>query len=402
MTLGAGDRHWGEHIFTFAFDWERESGFLFDRLNGGVPNRARRDNFDGTFQYQAALGRLFLSNGLRVEDNGSFGRTVVPRSSAALLLRQGGGTLGATKLKFNFGLGIKEPSFTQSFSQDPAFLGNPDLRPERSRAFEAGVEQRLMADRAKIEVNWFDNNFRDLIAFQTLTFVPFTGTFLNINATHARGVEFLAQAVPLIRVHITAEYTYLSTRVEKSSTPTDPILGVGKPLLRRPKHSATFSAAYEWRKTRLSSNLVYVGRRADSDFEALFPPLTSNSPYTNWNAAGSYQVSKAYPQLLAGIRSSSLGDAHLRKGDLIWFPVILLGISGMVLTNVIYHRNIGWLEIAQMIAFASIALIGQVRRDRRSWGLLLGACMASSLSFFLIINFGYGLGGMSIRAPGKV
>jgi len=92
----------------------------------------------------------------------------------------------------------------------------------------------------------------------------------------------------------------------------------------------------------------------------------------------------------------------LRKGDLIWFPVILLGISGMVLTNVIYHRNIGWLEIAQMIAFASIALIGQVRRDRRSWGLLLGACMASSLSFFLIINFGYGLGGMSIRAPGKV
>ena len=320
VTLGAGDRHWGEHIFTFAFDWERESGFLFDRLNGGVPNRARRDNFDGTFQYQAALGRLSLSNGLRVEDNGSFGRTVVPRSSAALLLRQGGGTLGASKLKFNFGLGIKEPSFTQSFSQDPAFLGNPDLRPERSRAFEAGVEQRLMADRAKIEVNWFDNNFRDLIAFQTLTFVPFTGTFLNINATHARGVEFLAQAVPLIRVHITAEYTYLSTRVEKSSTPTDPILGVGKPLLRRPKHSATFSAAYEWRKTRLSSNLVYVGRRADSDFEALFPPLTSNSPYTNWNAAGSYQVSKqlsfvgSIENLLDRTYMESLGFPALRIG----------------------------------------------------------------------------------------
>ncbi|HWY71070.1 MAG TPA: TonB-dependent receptor [Terriglobales bacterium] len=292
LRLGQGDRKWGQHIFTLAFDWDHESGFLFDRLGGGIPNRAQRDNFGGTFQYQTVLGRLFLSNGFRVEDNGSFGRTVVPRSSAALLLRQGGSALGATKVKFNCGLGIKEPSFTQSFSQDPAFLGNPNLRPERSRAFEVGVEQRLLRDRAKIEVNWFDNNFRDLIAFKTLTFVPFTGTFLNINATHARGVEFIAQAVPVSHVHLTAEYTYLSTRVEKSATPTDPILGVGKPLLRRPKHSATLSAVWDWQKATLSSSLVYVGRRADSDFEALFPPLTNSSPYTNWNLAGSYRVSR--------------------------------------------------------------------------------------------------------------
>jgi len=318
VSLGAGDRQWGQHIFTFAFDWERESGFLFDRLGGGIPNRARRDNFDGTFQYQAALGRLFLSNGLRVEDNGSFGLTVVPRSSAAFLLRQGVGTIGATKLKFNFGLGIKEPSFTQSFSQDPSFLGNPNLRAERSRAFEFGIEQRLLADRAKIEVNWFDNGFRDLIAFHTLTFVPFTGTFLNINATHARGVEFIAQAAPVSRVHLTAEYTYLRTRVEKSSTPTDPIFGVGKPLLRRPKHSATFSVAWDWRKAMLSSNLVYVGRRADSDFEALFPPLTSNSPYTNWNLAGSYPVWKrlsvvgSIENLLDRTYMESLGFPALR------------------------------------------------------------------------------------------
>ena len=318
VSLGAGDRQWGQHIFTFAFDWERESGFLFDRLGGGIPNRALRDNFDGTFQYQTVLGRLFLSNGLRVEDNGSFGRTVIPRTSAAFLLRQGGGTVGTTKVKFNFGLGIKEPSFTQSFSQDPSFLGNPNLRPERSRAFEVGVEQRLLGDRAKVEVNWFDNSFRDLIAFETLTFVPFTGTFLNINATHARGVEFIAQAVPVSHVHVTAEYTYLSTRVEKSSTPTDPIFGLGKPLLRRPKHSATLSVEWDLHRATLSSNLVYVGRRADSDFEALFPPLTSSSPYTNWNLAGSYRISRqlsvvgSIENLLDRTYMESLGFPALR------------------------------------------------------------------------------------------
>jgi len=318
VSLGAGDRRWGQHIFTMAFDWERESGFLFDRLGGGIPNRAQRDNFGGTFQYQAVLGRLFLSNGFRVEDNGSFGRTVVPRSSAALLLRQGQGRLGATKLKFNFGLGVKEPSFTQSFSQDPAFLGNPDLRPERSRAFEVGIEQRLWLDRAKVEVNWFDNSFRDLIAFRTLTFVPFTGTFLNINATHARGVEFIAQAAPASHVHVTTEYTYLSTRVERSSTPTDPIFGIGKPLLRRPKHAATLSVAWDGQRAMLSTNLVYVGRRGDSDFEALFPPLTTSSPYTNWNLAGSYRISKqlslvgSIENLLDRTYMESLGFPALR------------------------------------------------------------------------------------------
>lgn len=317
VSLGAGDRQWGQHIFTFAFDWERESGFLFDRLGGGIPNRAIRDNYGGTFQYQTVLGRLFLSNGLRVEDNGSFGRTVVPRSSAAFLLRPGEGTLGATKLKFNFGLGVKEPSFTQSFSQDPSFLGNPNLRPERSRAFEVGIEQRLLLDRAKVEVNWFDNSFRDLIAFQTLTFVPFTGTFLNINATHARGVEFIAQGAPVSRVHLTAEYTYLSTRVEKSSTPTDPILGIGKPLLRRPRHSATLSATWDWRKAMLSSNLVYVGRRADSDFEALFPPLTSNPSYTNWNLAASYRLSKQFS--LVGSMENLLDRTYMES---LGFPAL--------------------------------------------------------------------------------
>ena len=36
-------------------------------------------------------------------------------------LRQGGGEMGATKLKFNFGLGINEPTFVESFSTSPFF-----------------------------------------------------------------------------------------------------------------------------------------------------------------------------------------------------------------------------------------------------------------------------------------
>jgi len=86
------------------------------------------------------------------------------------------------------------------------------------------------------------------------------------------------------------------------------------------------------------------------------------------------------------------GGAHLRRRDVIWFPVMLLAASDFVLTNLIYHLNIGWLEIVQMGAFASIALIGRLLRKRTTWRRLAGACVASSLSFYLISNFGVWLG----------
>src|SRR5207247_4652581 len=144
--------------------------------------------------YQMAIGRLLLANGVRLEQNCSFGRAVLPRSSAACLLRRGTGRLGASKLKFNFGLGIKEPNFTESFSPDPHFLGNPDLRPERTRSFDFGVEQRLLNDRMKAEVNWFDNRFRDLIEFQVTNFQTFSGTFFNLNRPKAHGPELIFEA----------------------------------------------------------------------------------------------------------------------------------------------------------------------------------------------------------------
>ncbi|MFQ5694542.1 MAG: TonB-dependent receptor plug domain-containing protein, partial [Terriglobia bacterium] len=160
---GGVGRRAGRHVVTFAFEWDREQGAFGDRLFGALPVEAQRDNLGWTFQHQALWGRLFLTNGVRVEDNNSFGVSLVPRSSLAFFLRQSSGAVGTTKLKFNFGLGIKEPTLVESFSPSPFFLGNAELAPERVRSFDLGVEQRFWWDRAKLEVNWFDNRFRDLI-----------------------------------------------------------------------------------------------------------------------------------------------------------------------------------------------------------------------------------------------
>jgi vitamin B12 transporter len=295
VTLGSGTHDWGQHNFTLAFSWDRELGFIGDRLSGSLPTHHGLDDFGGVFQYQAIIGRLSLTNGFRVEDHTLFGRTVTPRSSAAYLLRQSSGAVGATKLKFNFGLGFKEPSLVDLFSPEPSFLGNPHLRPERNRSFDFGVEQRFWDDRAKVEVNWFDNRFRDLVEFETISFTPrFVGSFFNVNAAKANGAEVIVETAPTNGLKLTASYTYLNTLITQSSTPSDPIFGVGQGLFRRPRHSGSLAAIWNWRKLTASSSLTYVGHRPDSDFESLIPPLTRDSSFSRLDLAWTYRFSKRF------------------------------------------------------------------------------------------------------------
>jgi len=278
----------GQHYFTFAFEWDRESGLLGERLFPSPAVEAERDNFGTVFQHQALWGRLTLTNGVRVEDNASFGTAVVPRASLAYFVRQGGGALGATKLKFNFGLGIKEPTLFESFSPGPFVLGNAALAPERTRSFDVGAEQRFWQDRGKLEVNWFDNRFRDLIGFEITSFAPFfTGSFFNLGRTKAKGTEVVLELAPLGGLRGRSSYTFLDSQVTESGTVFDPVFEAGNRLLRRPKHSGALQIFWDWKRLTVVSSALFVGRRTDSDFSLL--GLRSNPGYTKWDLGASYR-----------------------------------------------------------------------------------------------------------------
>ena len=86
------------------------------------------------------------------------------------------------------------------------------------------------------------------------------------------------------------------------------------------------------------------------------------------------------------------GGAHMKKRDSIWLSTITLGISDVVLTKFSYHLQLGWDELLQMAAFASIAMIGWILKGRFSIGRLTFACLAAPTSFYLISDFGVWLG----------
>lgn len=289
FRTGLLDRPLGRHIFTFAFEWDRELGSLGDRLLPEPPTRAKRDSFGGTFQDQMIWGPASLGYGVRVEDNDSFGRTVIPRGSIAYLVRKSGESFGATKLKFNFGLGVKEPTFVESFSPVPSFKGNPSLGPERARSFDSGVEQRFWRDRGKLELNWYDNRFSDQIAFQTVSETPFVGTFFNVGRSKAKGGEVLIELAPGGGLRGIGSYTYLDSQITASANPGSLTTGVGRPLLRRPRHSGSFELVWSCGGINITSTTLFIGRRADSDFAFLQPPLTSNPGYTKWDLGWSFR-----------------------------------------------------------------------------------------------------------------
>jgi vitamin B12 transporter len=280
----------GQHVDTFAFDWDGEHGFLVDRFAQDPATRAHRNNFGYTFQDQTLWGRLSLGNGVRIDDNGSFGTVVVPRSSLAYLVSNGRGFFGATTLKFNFGLGVKEPSFLESYANSPYFVGNPNLAPERTRTLDYGVEQRFWDGRGRLELDGFDNLFRDQIAFETTNFQTFSGTYFNIGRASAKGAEVSLELAPVKGLRAIGSYTYLDSEVIESGNPFTPALQAGRWLLRRPRHSGAIQILWNWRRMNVTSTTVFVGWRQDSDFVGLEPPLLWNNGYTDSNLSWSYRA----------------------------------------------------------------------------------------------------------------
>jgi len=294
--IGGGGAN--EQVVTFAFDVNGERGVLTNRMANSVV-RASRNNVGWTAQHQWLGARASVSSGLRVEQNDSFGTAVAPRFSAAVM------AAANTKLKFNAGLGVKEPTILQSFSPSPSFLGNPDLEPERATTVDAGVEQRLLDQRLKIEAVWFDARYKNIISTRTISFTPFLSQYFNIGLTRAHGAELGFDAAPMTVLRVRGGYTLTVSRIAESTSPTSPVFAVGAWAFRRPRHSGFVEGIFTFDRFNADVHGTFIGRRVDSDFSSLVPPIVENSSYQTWDAGASYLV--AAP-VTAYLRVDNVGD----------------------------------------------------------------------------------------------
>ena len=117
--LSLGSRH----LLSGGADVEHETGSLGGR--GGDLLEPTRTSFGVYAQDRVLLGsRAYVTLGGRVERNDSYGTVAVPRLAVAFRVREG---IDATTLRSSFGMGLKAPSFLESFGESFFARGNPDL-----------------------------------------------------------------------------------------------------------------------------------------------------------------------------------------------------------------------------------------------------------------------------------
>jgi outer membrane cobalamin receptor len=259
--------------------------------------------------------RLFVTGGLRVEritrqalagNATAFSPrpafdddTVVsanPKISAAWYLRATDGNF--TKIRGAAGTGIRPPD-----AFEIAFTDNPSLKPERSRSFEAGIDQALLEGRALLEATAFFNNYDDLIVATSSLAGTSRYRTDNISNARARGLEIAGTTrgrIPALRgasLQVRLSYTLLNTEIRAvdRSGAAPPPYEVGDRLLRRPKHQ--FSADVVVDAGRLTAFLQGRGRTSARDIDPSFgaPPfggLYEAPGFNTWDAGASWRVVK--------------------------------------------------------------------------------------------------------------
>jgi vitamin B12 transporter len=230
-------------------------------------------------------GRVSLTTGVRLEDNERFGTYATYRAGVAYRLP------GGTRLRATVGNGFREPAFSENYSTGYS-VGNPDLKPEHSRSWELGVEQSVAGGRARFSATFFDQRFVDMIDYNPIapSGMP---NYANVAGATANGVELGMRWLPMGALSLGASYTYLHTDVTNPGfdSSSGAALAAGQPLLRRPRHSARFDAAYSMpARGTVSLAVTYVGDRADRDFSTFPFPRVSLPSYTRVDAAAELDV----------------------------------------------------------------------------------------------------------------
>ena len=311
--LSVGTRH----LLTGGAEVEHETGDLGNRAEELLT--PERTNFGAYVQDRLLLGsRAYLTVGGRVERNGSYGTHAVPRAALAVRLRDGE---DATTLRASAGMGIKEPSFLESYGESFFAKGNPDLDPERSTTFDLGVEQRLFGSRLRASVTAFHNDYRDQIAYTVVDFDTFEGTYVNLAHTRAQGIEVALEARPITPLHLFGQYTYLDGEILESPSDFDPVYAKGEPLLRRPRHQGSLSAQLSFPRWSAGATLVRVGERADSDFVGL--GLTRSVAYTRLDARLRVRVAGPVEAFVTG---ENLLDAAYQ--EVLGYPALGRSVRG--------------------------------------------------------------------------
>jgi iron complex outermembrane receptor protein/vitamin B12 transporter len=336
-------------------------GFQYEDERGAEPASSyyppvERNNYD----YMAAVHgdfkeRLFYTLGGSLEHYSLFGVQTTPRAGVSFYaLRPRSGVFSGTRILFNFGEAVREPSLPQQDGSLYTFLEEnggqstvaqlhiAPLNAPAARTYEGGLEQSFLSEHIVLRASYFHNEFgheiegvgRNLVpellpnltaAEQQALEVTLQNDFayelyINSEAFRAQGVEATVESGIGKNLFFRGGYTYLDAAVQRSFTNDDAALlgpiptfsngipiGPYSPLVgarpfRRAPHTGFFSATYASSKLTGIFSAAFASRSDDSTYlegqdtnagnSLLLPNRNLDSGYAKLDLGGSYQLLK--------------------------------------------------------------------------------------------------------------
>lgn len=271
------------NIFTAGLEHEKESSksqslydsfdwWTFSKVMTKTRTPRQEARIDSVFLQDkiSIADTVFTTFGVRWDEHSQFGTNPTIRVVPSVYINQTG-----TKFKTSYGTGFKAPTLFQLFSD----YGNRQLEPEKSDSWETGIEQYLCENKICAGITYFENNFKNLIDFDSGT-----NRYKNIKEAETQGIEFFTNVNMIDNLDLGFNYTYLQSKD----------LSTRQTLIRRPKNSIGIDANYRFfeDKANINCELIYVGGSIDNDYSTWPATRVRLEGYTLVNLTAKYALTK--------------------------------------------------------------------------------------------------------------
>lgn len=269
---------WARHSVSALLDRGEESFTPLGSFTDGIERTRSRLSLAG--EWRGDFGRtVFVTANVRHDDNDVFDDFTTWRSAVSIPLEAVG-----IRPHASVGTAVKFPTMFEQFGSIPLFFTpNPNLSPERSFGWDAGVEFTIVKKVATVDVTYFSSDLKDKI--DGLAPGPnFTFTAVNLPGTSRnQGVEVAARFQLLPNLGLGLAYTY-----------TDATNPDGSKAVRRPPHAGRIDLDYGFAGGRGSARLgaIYNGRMDDNTFllQSFAAAVVGLDEYWVVTAAASYKL----------------------------------------------------------------------------------------------------------------
>ena len=334
-------------------------GFHFEDERGAEPGSTYYSPVERTnYDYIAAVHgdfktRFFYTLGGSLEHYSLFGVETSPRAGVSFYaLKPRNGIFSGTRILFNYGDGVREPTLTDQDDSLYTFLVKyggqaaiqqfqvSPLAAPKVRTYEGGVEQAFLSQRIIVRASYFHNQFGRQIEYVGLDLIPLllpnlssdaqsqlkdflqaNGAFsltINSQAFRAQGIESTVEGGIGRDIFLRGGYTYLDAVVQRSFNSDNEALAGGfaptfngipigaiSPLkgarpFRRPPHTGFFTATYTQPKFAVQLSAAFASRSDDSTYleyadanggnSLLLPNRNLDHGYAKLDLGGSYQL----------------------------------------------------------------------------------------------------------------